>query len=60
MTEHTAANYYARRERQERGLAESATSAAARDIHARLAENYARLAVEGGSLSRPRLHLVQN
>ena len=40
-------SYYHRRERQERGAAEHAASAVARDIHLTLADRYAALARRG-------------
>ena len=59
MGKRTASDYYKRRERQERELAEAADSPAIRNIHDTLARNYAQLALEeGGSGARRRLHVV--
>ena len=58
MSEHTAADYYERRERQERGLAEAAPSPAVRKIHTILARRYARM--KGGTPTvREKLHIVE-
>jgi len=61
LAEHSAANYYERREQQERGLAEATPNPEARNIHAIMAQTYARLAVEGESAmaSEPRLHISE-
>ena len=58
MSEHTAADYYERRERQERGLAEAAPSAAIRKIHTVLARRYARLKGDAPTV-REQLHIVE-
>jgi hypothetical protein len=51
--------YYARREQQERALANAALSADIRAIHLELAEQYARLSREAEPApARPRLRLV--
>jgi len=47
LEKQAAADYYERRERQERELAQAAQSSTVRDIHDTLAERYARLAAEG-------------
>lgn len=47
MTDSSARNYYERRERQERELAQAAPSPNIKAIHATLARTYATLAVEG-------------
>jgi hypothetical protein len=61
MGERSATDYYARRQRQERELAEAAPSPAIRKIHTTLAQNYARLAGVGESpKARERLHIVSN
>lgn len=44
MVRHNDADYYARRERQERERAQVAPSPVVRDIHVTLARNYARRA----------------
>jgi len=55
LAEHSAADYYRRRERQERGLAEAAPSPAIRKIHTILARRYAWLALEGRIRNRLRV-----
>jgi hypothetical protein len=58
LAEHSAADYYERRERQERGLAEAAPSPTVRKIHTTLARSYARL--KGGAPKvRDKLHIVE-
>jgi hypothetical protein len=47
MAGYTDADYFAQRERQERERAQAAQSPAVREIHATLAENYARRAAQG-------------
>jgi len=61
LQEHTAADYYERRRRQELGLAEAAQSPAVRKIHDVLALRYAQLAGDDlGSGRRPSLNIVQD
>lgn len=52
-------DYFARRERIERAAAKAAATAAARRVHQQLAENYAKLAREAGSLPDPQQPLAQ-
>lgn len=51
MADQKDADYFARRERQERERAQAALSPEVRDIHAILAENYARRTL-GQGMSR--------